>query len=108
MVCRLHESKKKLIFNESKNRTKGISTMTSEDIFKESFPQYTQVGGNHYTKFPIQPYEFISKNDLSFFQGNVVKYVCRYQRKGGIEDLKKIVHYCQLEMLKINDMKKKK
>ena len=40
--------------------------MTSEDIFKESFPQYTQVGGNHYTKFPIQPYEFISKNDLSF------------------------------------------
>jgi hypothetical protein len=65
--------------------------MTSEDIFKESFPQYTQVGGNHYTKFPIQPYEFISKNDLSFFQGNVIKYVCRYQRKGGIEDLKKIV-----------------
>jgi len=82
--------------------------MTSEDIFKESFPQYTQVGGNHYTKFPIQPYEFISKNDLSFFQGNVVKYVCRYQRKGGVEDLKKIVHYCQLEMLKINDMKKEK
>ena len=24
------------------------------------------------------------------------------------EDLKKIVHYCQLEMLKMNDMKKKK
>jgi len=42
------------------------------------------------------------------FQGNVVKYVCRYQRKGGAEDLKKIVHYCQLEMLKMNDMKKKK
>ncbi len=82
--------------------------MTTEDIFKESFPQYTQVGGNHYTKFPIQPYEFISKNDLSFFQGNVVKYVCRYQRKGGAEDLKKIVHYCQLELLKLNDMRKKK
>jgi|TARA_R100000081_G_C4767937_1_gene143828 hypothetical protein len=82
--------------------------MTDKDIFKESFPQYTQVGGNHYTKFPIQPYEFISKNDLSFFQGNVVKYVCRYQRKGGVEDLKKIVHYCQLEMLKIKDLKNKK
>ena len=51
--------------------------MTHKDIFEESFPQYTQVGGNHYTKFPIQPYEFISKNDLSFFQGNVVKYVCQ-------------------------------
>ncbi len=29
--------------------------MTHKDIFEESFPQYTQVGGNHYTKFPIQP-----------------------------------------------------
>ena len=27
---------------------------------------------------------------------------------GGAEDLKKIVHYCQLEMLKLSDMKKKK
>ena len=60
--------------------------MTDKNILDEAFPQYTQVGGNHYTKFPIQPYEFISKNDLSFFQGNVVKYVCRYQRKGGAED----------------------
>ena len=63
--------------------------MTDKNILDEAFPQYTQVGGNHYTKFPIQPYEFISKNDLSFFQGNVVKYVCRYQRKGGAEDIKK-------------------
>ena len=82
--------------------------MTHKDIFEEAFPQYTQIGGNHYTKFPIQAHEFISKNDLSFFQGNVIKYVCRYQRKGGIEDLKKIVHYCQLEMLKMKDMQKDK
>ena len=82
--------------------------MTSKDIFNDAFPQDKQIGGSHYKKFKIQPYEFISKNDLSFFQGNVVKYVCRYQRKGGAEDLKKIVHYCQLELLKLNDMKKKK
>lgn len=74
----------------------------------EAFPQYTQVGGNHYTKFSIQPYEFISKNDLSFFQGNVIKYVCRYQKKGGIQDLEKIKHYCNLEILKMKDMEKKK
>ena len=81
--------------------------MTHKGIFDETFPQYTQVGGNPYTKFNIQPYEFISKNDLSFFQGNVIKYVCRYQRKGGIEDIKKIIHYCQLEMKKMQDMKQK-
>ena len=81
--------------------------MTSKDIFDKAFPQNKQIGGSHYRNFSIQPYEFISKNDLSFFQGNVIKYVCRYQRKGGIEDIKKIIHYCQLEMKKMQDMKKK-
>ena len=81
--------------------------MTSKDIFDKAFPQNKQIGGSHYRNFSIQPYEFISKNDLSFFQGNVIKYVCRYQRKGGMEDIKKIIHYCQLEIKKIQDMKKK-
>ena len=82
--------------------------MTDKNILDEAFPQYTQVGGNHYTKFPIQPYEFISKNNLSFFQGNVVKYVCRYLFKNKIEDLEKIIHYCQLEILKLKDDKHSK
>ena len=81
--------------------------MTHKNILDEAFPQYTQVGGNHYTKFPIQPYEFISKNDLSFFQGNVIKYVCRYLNKNGTEDLDKIIHYCELEKKKLKDAKKK-
>ena len=74
--------------------------MTNKDIFKEAFPQSRQVGGKHYKNFPIQPYEFISKNNLSFFQGCVVKYVCRYLQKNGIEDLEKIKHYCDLEIKK--------
>ena len=81
--------------------------MTNKDIFKDIFPQDRQIGGSHYKDFVIQPYEFISKNDLSFFQGNVVKYVCRYQRKGGAEDIKKIIHYCQLELKKMRDIKNK-
>ena len=82
--------------------------MTDPDGLEKAFPQSRQVGGSHYKNFHIQPYEFISKNNLSFFQGNVVKYVCRYQRKGGAEDIKKIMHYCQLELLKMKDMEKKK
>ena len=57
-----------------------------------------QVQGNHYKSFKIQPFEFISANDLSFFQGNVIKYVCRYNKKNGIKDLKKIIHYCELQI----------
>jgi hypothetical protein len=77
--------------------------MTNKNIFDEVFPQERQVGGSHYKSFSIQPYEFISKNNLSFFQGNVVKYVCRYLSKNKIEDLQKIIHYCELEILKLKD-----
>ena len=79
--------------------------MTDKDIFKDSFPQERQVGGSHYKSFHIQPYEFISKNELSFLQGCVVKYVCRYKNKNGIQDLKKIIHYCELEIKKMKDKK---
>ena len=79
--------------------------MTNKDIFKDAFPQDKQIGGSHYKNFRIQPYEFISKNDLSFFQGNVVKYVCRYLHKNGIEDLQKIIHNCELEIKKMKDTK---
>ena len=81
--------------------------MTSKDIFDDSFPQDKQIGGSHYRSFHIQPYEFISKNNLSFFQGNVIKYVCRYLNKNGIEDLEKIKHYCELEIKKMKDMNDK-
>ena len=86
----------------------GGNEMTSKDIFKDAFPQDKQIGGSHYKSFHIQPCEFISKNDLSFFQGNVIKYVCRYLNKNGVEDLDKIIHYCELEKKKLKDMKNAK
>ena len=54
-----------------------------------------QVGGDHY-QLPIQPIEYIFKNDLNFLQGNVVKYVTRYKNKNGKEDLEKVKHYIDL------------
>ena len=82
--------------------------MTNKNMFEEAFPQDKQIGGSHYKNFRIQPYEFISKNNLSFFQGNVVKYVCRYLSKNKVEDLQKIIHYCELEILKLKDTKNEK
>jgi|TARA_R110000851_G_scaffold24286_1_gene70228 hypothetical protein len=82
--------------------------MSDKSMFDEAFPQDKQIGGSHYKNFPIQPYEFISKNNLSFFQGCVVKYVCRYLNKAGIQDLEKIIHYCQLEIKTMKDIKKRK
>ena len=79
--------------------------MTHKNDFDDAFPQERQIGGSHYKDYFIQPYEFIAKNDLSFFQGNVVKYVCRYKLKNGIQDLEKIIHYCELEIKKLKDTK---
>lgn len=56
----------------------------------------TQVGGNHYQKYAIQPTEYIIKNNLNFCEGNVIKYVTRYKDKNGIEDLKKARHYLDI------------
>lgn len=77
-------------------------------MFDKAFPQDKQIGGTHYKNFRIQPFEFITKNKLSFFQGCVVKYVCRYLNKDKIKDLQKIIHYCELEIKAIEDDKKNK
>lgn len=59
-------------------------------------PLDSQVQGNHYKDMPIQPVEFTHKNNLNFCQGSVVKYISRYKKKNGIEDLKKAKHFVEL------------
>jgi hypothetical protein len=56
-----------------------------------------QVGGKHYMRFKIQPIEFIVANKLNFIQGCIIKYICRFESKNGVEDLDKIIHYCELQ-----------
>jgi len=63
-----------------------------------------QIGGSHYKSFAIEPWTFIQENELNPFQANVIRYACRYKNKGGIQDLQKIIHYCEME---IDFMKKK-
>jgi hypothetical protein len=73
--------------------------MTNESFFNGKAND-KQIGGQHY-KLKIQPFDFIMENNLNFFQGNVIKYVVRYEKKGQIEDLQKIIHYCELEVDRI-------
>jgi len=55
-----------------------------------------QVGGEHYKNFKIQPIEFITANKLSFIQASIIKYICRFDKKNGKEDIDKAIHYCEL------------
>lgn len=54
-----------------------------------------QVSGEHYKLRTIQPWDFIAANKLDFFQGNIVKYITRWREKGGIDDLRKAMHYLE-------------
>ena len=55
-----------------------------------------QVAGSHYQDYAIQPLEFITKNKLSYIQGNIIKYVVRFEQKNGTEDLDKAIHYINI------------
>jgi hypothetical protein len=48
---------------------------------------------SHYTQGNIEPIDFITSNQMSFCQGNVIKYVTRFKFKGGLTDLKKAKFY---------------
>ena len=55
-----------------------------------------QVGGNHYKDCKIQPIEYITANNLTYAEGNIIKYVTRSRRKGGKNDLLKAKHYIEM------------
>ena len=54
-----------------------------------------QHGGDHYQNEGLQHWDFVHQGYLDYFQGNASKYVSRWRRKNGEEDLKKAIHYCQ-------------
>ena len=55
-----------------------------------------QVGGNHYVKRKIQPWEIWKAYEMNPWEANALKYLLRYKDKGKpLEDLKKFKHYIE-------------
>ncbi len=54
-----------------------------------------QVGGEHYKRYAVEPWDFIIQNNLSYLCGNVVKYVVRADDKAGVQDIDKAIHYLE-------------
>lgn len=59
-----------------------------------------QVGGSHYKEKTVQPWDAMQawmtpEQFEGFLRGNIIKYVARYQDKGGIYDLHKAKHYLE-------------
>jgi len=80
----------------SPESAEALRAMRVETEFKSALEE--QVSGNHYKEGGIQPIEFITKNNLSFIIGNVIKYAYRADKKGGADDLFKCIHYLRIEL----------
>ena len=68
----------------------------TEEEWNHASAMARQVGGNHYKDFKIEPIEFILANNIGYCEGNIIKYICRHAAKGGVQDIDKVIHYCEL------------
>ena len=50
----------------------------------------------HYTKGSIECIDYINAWGMDYLQGNIIKYVTRYELKNGVEDLKKAQFYLNM------------
>ena len=51
------------------------------------------ISPQHYQQGNIQVLDFITDQKFSYLEGNIVKYICRYKTKNGLEDLEKADYY---------------
>jgi hypothetical protein len=52
-----------------------------------------QVGGEHYKTGGLEHWDIVARFKLDYFQGQITKYVMRWRRKNGIQDLEKARHF---------------
>ena len=51
------------------------------------------ISPQHYQQGNIQVLDFINDQKFTYLEGNIVKYICRYKTKNGLEDLEKANYY---------------
>jgi uncharacterized protein DUF3310 len=57
-----------------------------------------QVGGSHYRETEVkglQHWDLVHLYGWDYFQGQITKYLMRWRKKNGIQDLEKASHYLQ-------------
>ncbi len=66
----------------------------------------SKIEPSHYTDMKMSPLEYITANEgeFSWCTANVIKYVSRYKRKNGIEDLKKARWYLERQIKDIESI----
>jgi hypothetical protein len=55
-----------------------------------------QVAGSHYKiDGKVEHWDIVAQHDLDYFQGQITKYVMRWKKKNGLQDLLKAQHFLE-------------
>jgi len=54
-----------------------------------------QVGGTHYNQVRVQHWDLVILNKLPYLESQVTKYVTRWKKKHGAQDIEKSIHYLE-------------
>ena len=68
----------------------------SQDAIEERLEGNRLVHPDHYKGYAFDVIDIANEYGLDFLEGNVLKYLLRWRRKNGLEDLKKAQTYLNL------------
>lgn len=55
----------------------------------------SQIGGDHYKALQPEPWDVIWQWQRDYLVGSAIKYLSRWDHKGGVDDLRKAAHFIQ-------------
>ena len=58
-------------------------------------PNAYQISGSHYASAAYQHWDLVEDLGLGYLEGCATKYVTRWRKKNGVEDLRKALHYVE-------------
>lgn len=65
----------------------------TNDLMDQKKANQRQVGGDHYKTGGEEHWDRVERLKLDYFQGQITKYVERWKKKNGIQDLEKARHF---------------
>lgn len=78
--------------------------LVSNDVVQSAEGANTrQVGGSHYsTELGFQHWDLVAMFKWDYFQGQITKYLMRWRKKNGVQDLEKAQHFLEkyIELIK--------
>lgn len=64
-----------------------------------------QIGGTHYKELPYQHWDVCDDTFCPYLLGCATKYIARWRKKGGIQDLEKAIHFIRKADEKNKDLR---